>query len=273
MRAVGRALAETAGGGGALAATASRGGALACRAVTVSKSRRVRFAEPAGGAADALALARDLRERGAARLAEQLAAAYALAADDYALLQRLEPPEGGERFLLAVGGLVASGKSTVAKLVTRRLGAPRVVADDVRAALLDGAEDAAHELAWASDLADRVYAGLLARGGEVLASGRSVVLDACFPTEARRRAAAALAARHGVHFVFAVCDAPLEDMVARLRLRDRRDGGPPGGWDKIAREVARTWEPPRRGAYVPLDTSFPRAAWLRALGLGKRDAP
>ena len=257
---MGRALAEATGGGGQ----------LACRAVSVGKNRRVRFDGPAGGPADAAALALDLRERGGARLAEHLVSAYALAADDYALLRSFAAPEGGERFVLAVGGLVASGKSTVAKLVARRLGAPRVVADRVREALLDGAPGGAHELAWAPDLADRVYAGVIERGGEVLASGRSAVLDACFATEAQRRAAAALAARYGARFAFAVCHAPREDMVARLRLRDLRDGVPPGSWEKIAREVARSWEPPRRGEHIDLDTSFPRAAWLRALGLGKR---
>jgi predicted kinase len=131
---------------------------------------------------------------------------------------------------------VASGKSTVAKYVARRIGAPRVVADRVRRALLaELGEGAAHELAWAPDLADRVYTGLLARAGDVLASGRSVVLDACFPTGPRRRAAAALAARYGARFVLALCDAPREDIVARLRLRDARAKWPPGGGG--AREV------------------------------------
>lgn len=222
----------------------------------------MRFAEDAGAAP--VALARDLAARGAPRLAEQLLAAYALAADDYAVLQEVPAPARSERLVLAIGGLVATGKSTVAKLVARRLGAPRVVADRVRRRLLAGAEG--HELAWAPELSERVYAGLLARAAEVLASGRSVVLDACFASEARRRQAAALAARHGARFVLAICDAPEEDIVARLRLRDVRDGA---DWEKLARDLEASWEPPRPGAYVRVDTSLPRGAWLRALGLAK----
>jgi len=265
VRAVGRALAER----------PRAHGALSCRSVFVGKRRSVYFTEPVAPASgsvadDVLALARDIRGCGAPRLVEQLAAAYALAADDYGFFLELESSERRAPLVIAVGGLVASGKSTVAKYVARRIGAARVVADRVREVLLaEAGEAAAHELAWAAELADRVYAGLLERAGAVLASGRSVVLDACFPSELRRRAASSLAARYGASFVFVRCDASLEDIVARLGLRDARDGGLPGGWRKIAREVEAQWEPPRRGEHVHLDTSLPRAAWLRALGLAK----
>src|SRR5262245_53896783 len=160
-------------------------GALSCESVFVGKGGRVSFRRtrgPAEGstAGGVSALARDLGARGAPRLAEQLAAAYALHADDYAVFGALDASGRQAPVAIAVGGLVASGKSTVAKYVARRIGAPRVVADRVRRALLAGAPGDGHELAWAPDLADRVYAGLLARAGEVLASGRAVVLDACF---------------------------------------------------------------------------------------------
>jgi len=256
VRAVGRALAERRGGSGE----------LSCRDVWVGKQRRVSFAKQAGG--DVIALAQDLRARDAAQLAEQLVGAYALAADDYGVLEKLGvPPERGEPLVLAVGGLVASGKSTVAKYVARRLGAPRVVADRVRRALLtEAGPHRAHELTWQPSFGDQVYSGLLERAGRVLASGRPVVLDACFPDAVRRKEAAALAARHGARFAFVHCDAPREDIAARLRLRDVRDGRP-GGWEQLARAVEARWEPPRRGEHIRLDTSLPRAAWLRVLGL------
>jgi predicted kinase len=266
VRAVGRALARRRG----------RGGGLSCAEVWVGKKRRVRFARaPArpgqgSGREDALALALDLRARGAEPLAEQLVFAYALAADDYAVLERLPAPERGAALVLAVGGLVASGKSTVAKYLARRIGAVRVVADRVRRALLERARDEpAHELTWQPAFGDAVYAGLLERAARVLASGRSVVIDACFPSRNRRRAAAALAARYGARFAFVHCDAPEEDRVARLRRRDVRDGGPPGAWEKLAHAVEERWEAPRPGEHVHLETSLPRKAWLRALGIAK----
>jgi hypothetical protein len=265
VRAVGRALAERGAGAGT----------LSCADVSVGKDRTVRFAaapDEAAGApgAAALALAQDLAARRAPQLAEQLLAAYALAADDYAVLRGLPPVAGRPLLVLAVGGLVASGKSTVAKYVGRRIGAPRVVADRVRRALLAAADAKGdHELAWDPALGDRVYAGLFARAREVLASGRSVLLDACFPNAERRRAAAALAAQHGARFVFVCCTAPREDIAARLRLRDVRDATAPGAWRKLAAEVEAGWEAPRPGEAVPLDTSLPRHAWLRRLGLAR----
>jgi predicted kinase len=265
VRAVARALVERGAGDGL----------LSCRDVSVGRRRRVRFAAAqtrAAGApsADALALAKHLVWLGAARRAEQLLAAFALAADDYAVFGGLAPPPGAEPRVIAIGGLVASGKSTVAKAAARRLSAPHVEADRVRASLLDDAgEPTAHELAWRPEFGELVYAGLLARAGAVLASGRSVVIDACFPNEARRRAAEALAARHGARFAFAWCEAPLADMAERLRRRDERDGVSAGSWEKLARGVEAACEPPRPGSAVAVDTSRPKRAWLRALELAK----
>jgi predicted kinase len=267
VRAVARALAKRGAGDGL----------LSCRDVSVGRDRRVRFpaaATRAAGApaADALSLAQHIVLLGAARRAEQLLSAFALAADDYGVLAGLAPPAGRALRVVAIGGLVASGKSTVAKAAARRLDAPRVEADRVRAALLEGAgEDAAHELAWRPEFGERVYAGLLARAGAVLASGRSVVIDACFPNEARRRAAEALAARHDARFTFGWCRAPYQDMGERLRLRDARDGVAPGSWEKLARGVEAACEPPRPDACVAIDTSRPKRAWLRALGLAEEE--
>jgi predicted kinase len=261
VRAVARALAQRGAGDGL----------LSCRDVAVGRARRVRIAlarEPGAPAADALSLAQHFVTLGAPRRAEQLLAAFALAADDYGVFTGLAHPAGAAPRVVAVGGLVASGKSTVAKAAARKLVAPRVEADRVRAALLEGAgDDAAHELAWRPEFGERVYAGLLARAGAVLASGRSVVLDACFPSEARRRAAEALAARHGARFTFGWCRAPERDRAERLRRRDERDGVAPGSWQKLARGIEAACEPPRPGACVVIDTERPKRAWLRALGL------
>jgi predicted kinase len=270
VRAVGRALA------GLHAEAGTARGTLSCRDIFVGKQRRVDFAAPPGHVTSeqVARLVRELAARGAARRAEQLAAAYAVAADDYALYRRLDPLRG-EPLVIATGGRVASGKSTLAKAVARRLAAPRIVADRVRRTLLASVPDGSgHELAWAREFSERVYAGLLARADDVLAGRRPVVLDACFPTVARRAVAAALAERHGARFVFAYCEAPPADVAARLRLRDVRDDTSPGGWEKIAGEVEVQWEPPQDGEpgrLVRIDTSLPRGAWLRALGLSKRE--
>jgi predicted kinase len=102
------------------------------------------------------------------------------------------------------------------------------------------------------------------------------VLDACFADAGRRAGAAALAAHHGAEFVFVHCDAPPEQVEARLSRRDSRDGGPDGGWPAIARSVTEQWQAPspgEPGRYVRIDTGRPRREWMRALGLDAKACP
>ena len=82
--------------------------------------------------------------------------------------------------VVVMAGQVASGKSTVARHVARRIGAPVVSTDATRDFLL-GARVSGdlHEIRWEgsyeSGFGERVYAETLRRAGEVLASGRPVV--------------------------------------------------------------------------------------------------
>jgi predicted kinase len=106
----------------------------------------------------------------------------------------------------------------------------------------------------------------------VLGSGRSVVLDGCFRSPEQRRDAAALAARHGAAFVLAICEAPPDEIAARLQHRDERDDVLPGSWQQIAELANRSWEEPRDdepGERCRIDTHRRRRAQLRALGLRK----
>jgi len=274
-------------------------GALGVRNIWLSQGQRVTLGparvDAVGDVAeDVAALTLALRARGAERRAEQLAAAYALAVDDYAIYRVLEFYEraaalalaaargSGERadgvaavraalarrrgpLVIAVGGAVASGKSTIAKTIARRLAAPRVVADRVRDALLDsGRAHGVHEALWprsfAPDFAERVYAGMLRRAADVLASGRPVVLDACFPAARLRQSVAALAEQQAVPYAFVHCDAPPAAIEARLRKRDVRDGTS-GDWQALAARLAARSEPPGPD-WLRIDTSSPRVAWL-----------
>ena len=269
-------------------------GALSCASVCVEGGARVRFGAPApdatgDAAADVARLALDLRARGGSRHAEALVAAYALAADDHGLypvlafyerdaaceLALAEPSgdadpsrharaalatPGGPPLLVAAGGGAASGKSEVAKALAQRLAAPRVVAARVSAALFGAASNApVHELWLEPGAAERLYQGVWQRAGAVLASGRSVVLDACLPTAKLRRDAAALAERHGARFVFVQCAPPGAAVQARLRAR---------GWDAAAAELAARWSPPGAdapGELLRIDSAQPREEWLAAL--------
>ncbi len=162
-----------------------------------------------------------------------------------------ESAEGGgaaRRFVVVVGGLVASGKSTISGVLCERLGAVRLEADRVRGTLLEAAEaePAGAEARWRRDFSpgfeQEIYGDLLRRAQTALAGGRSVVLDACFPRSAQRHAARALAARHGAVFLFAECRVP--EPTARARLLAREDAVGRPGWEEIHRRLAAHFEPP-----------------------------
>jgi len=141
--------------------------------------------------------------------------------------------------MVAMGGLVASGKSTVARAIALERSAVVVVADDVRNAILGlAAGDSAHEATWkrsyAPGLTDAVYGEVLRRADAALASGRSVVVDACFPTRSLRRAARKVTAERGVAFLFVECRADARTILERLCARAREEGVAVEAWLLIA---------------------------------------
>lgn len=127
--------------------------------------------------------------------------------------------------VVAVGGPVAAGKSTLAGHVSRWLGAPVVEADRTRKSMLGVAATTrlgtgSWTGAYDPRFTEAVYAEVIRRGEVALASGRPVVLDASFRSAAFRLAARALAARHGVPFRFVECTAPRDVLAARLARRE-----------------------------------------------------
>lgn len=132
-----------------------------------------------------------------------------------------------EPVVVAVGGVIASGKSTVAEALGDRLSAPVIDADRTRKHMIglaptaratSGAFEGPYDLA----MTDRVYAELMHRASIVLESGRPVVLDASFRTEGLRRAARDLAAEYDVPFLMVECQADAD--VCRERLVRRAAG-------------------------------------------------
>ncbi len=147
----------------------------------------------------------------------------------FVLALAAERPRLVEPAVVAVGGIIASGKSTVAEHIAQALLAPVVDADRTRKHMIGVAPTAAvregaFEGAYAPELTEKVYAEVMRRGDRVLASGRPVVLDASFRAPSMRAAARDLARRHGVPFHFVECRCRPETCRARLAQRAQERG-------------------------------------------------
>jgi predicted kinase/FMN phosphatase YigB (HAD superfamily) len=148
--------------------------------------------------------------------------------------------------VIAVGGLVATGKSTVSRALAEGLGVSRIEADAVRDDLLrePARGDPVHEAHWwrafEHGFEDRVYRELLRRAESELDAGRGVVIDGCFARAHQRLEARALARSRGFDFVFVECRVPPEAMRRRLAERDLRARNP--GWQAIYDDLAERWE-------------------------------
>ncbi|MEM7433621.1 MAG: AAA family ATPase [Myxococcota bacterium] len=128
--------------------------------------------------------------------------------------------------VVAVGGSIASGKSTVARYTGELLAAPVISTDRTRKRLAGRVpSDSMRSRPWSGEYSEgatrRVYEEVLRRADVVVRSGRPVVLDASFRSSESRCAAHGVAERLGVPFTFVECKAPRELCLERLERRER----------------------------------------------------
>lgn len=177
-----------------------------------------------------------------------------------ALLSQRAPQQPAQ--VVAVGGLIASGKSITSERLSARLNAAVVATDPTRKHLLGKpAEaklpDAAFSGAYDPSLTGDVYDEVLRRAGVVVASGRSVILDASFRSRRDRERARELARSHGAAFRFVECRVDRDTTERRL---DARAQGPSvsDGRREIYDDFAARWEETselHREEHLLLDTT------------------
>ena len=203
----------------------------------------------------------ELRARAAAQARKYYLLAEACARDP------LAPPR-----LFAIGGLIATGKSTVAEQLAERTGAPIVDSDRTRkhlagVAALTPLREAPFGGHYDPGTTARVYDELRRRAEIVLRSRRSVILDASFREREQRLAALELARRCEVPFQFIECVAPHELLRERLATRAQAPSISDGRLDLLAPFASR-FEPVDElpaECHLRVDTSQSFAATLSQL--------
>jgi aminoglycoside phosphotransferase family enzyme/predicted kinase len=174
--------------------------------------------------------------------------------------------------VVAVGGTIASGKSTIAVEIGAATSAPVIEADRTRKAMLGVlATEPLREAPWSGaydpELTERVYAEMRRRARVVLGSGRPVVLDASFRSAKTRGLARALAEEYGVPFRFVECRASAEVCRARLAERERGESVSDGRlaiFDAFCARFEPVTEVPKE-EHVIVDTTRPVAETRRLL--------
>jgi len=168
--------------------------------------------------------------------------------------------------VVAVGGMIASGKSRTAATIGTLLAAPVISSDRTRKHLMGrkpaaSMQGEAWSGAYSPSATETVYEELLRLADIVLSSGRPIVLDASFRTAAMRDAVRRLAARHGVPFLLVECSAPRELIAERLAAREsaatHESDARADLIDEFAARFERIDELPS-SEHLRLDTSRPR---------------
>jgi predicted kinase len=131
--------------------------------------------------------------------------------------------ELGTGILLITCGLPGTWKTETSEEISKIKGYPILRSDLVRLEVLKG-ENVFDEKV-ASDMSKRtaVYDEVFRQADEALGKGDSVILDATFVTQALRRRAAEIAAKHNKTLVILQTHCPQEVAIARILRRTQED--------------------------------------------------
>ncbi len=167
--------------------------------------------------------------------------------------------------VVAVGGVIAAGKSTVSDAIAEEMAAPVVSTDRTRkhmagVSVTENIAAGSWSGYYSQEFTKGVYEEVYRRARSVLSSGRPVVLDASFQSRTLRAGVLALADAYDVPCYFVECR--VDPAIAKNRLAKRAEQGSSVSDGRLALfdEFVSRWqsmdEIPEERHFV-LDTSLP----------------
>lgn len=186
-----------------------------------------------------------------------------------ALARYFSGPRRAAPALVVVGGLIGSGKSTLAAALARAKGWPLVASDLTRKHLagIEALEPGGPDI-YSPEYSRWVYREMFRRAGQVLDSGRSVLLDATFLRRESRLDARAVAESRHVPFFFIETWSPGEVLRERLLAR-ALSPSVSDARESLLEDLRRDAEPVTElplGEYARLDSTLPVADLVRQAG-------
>ena len=153
-----------------------------------------------------------------------------------------EPRRGS---VVAMAGIVGTGKSTVAQALADETGGVVIGSDRVRKRLAElQATARGHVELYTDERTLATYAGLLERAASVVLSGRVAILDATYARATFRAELRAWASAHALRAFLVECTCPEPLVRARLAARTRAGGDPSDAGPELYASSAAGWEPP-----------------------------
>jgi predicted kinase len=123
--------------------------------------------------------------------------------------------------VLIACGLPASYKTETTEVIAELKGYQILRTDLIRLEVLENEDIFEEKVASNMKKRERVYDEMFSRADELAARGQGIVLDATFITQALRRRAAQIAARHHKVFVIQQTECPQEISLKRISQRTR----------------------------------------------------
>jgi hypothetical protein len=160
----------------------------------------------------------------------------------YYLLSHFYATRMNRPLLIITGGTIGTGKSTIARALSKALGWEWVRADVLRKELarvspLEHRFEEFHQGIYSPEFSQKTYQTLFQRARKDLEAGESVILDASFKKQADRQTALGLARNTQADFLFVECQCSDEEIRKRLDRRAREKNEPSDGrWELLAEQ-------------------------------------
>jgi predicted kinase len=139
-------------------------------------------------------------------------------------------------------GLTGTGKSTILNEVARQKRITILTSDRMRKELAGISQDEHRYVAFDSDIyskefTEKTYLYMIEEAKKVLQSGKSVILDACFPKKWQRESAQSTADKVNAKFLCVEFTCPEDEVKKRLAERyDSKEGVSDGRWEIYVRQ-------------------------------------